>query len=801
MATRYDITADEIAEAFGRIEEDLLESMFRNLERHTVEEAESGFEWAQWQAAQLAELEKYARSNGYNYGPRFAELNARMEECIQRAFENGHANAEAQLLQAAAHGFDAEPQQGFLRMPRERMDALIKATTNDMQRAEYATLRKASDVYRQTIFTAQTYAVSGAGTYGRAIDMATRDFVSRGINGIMYRNGSMHGIEEYSRMAVRTAAKRAALVAEGEARREWGVHTVFVNYRVDACPECMEWVGRVLIDDVYSGGTAEEAAESGYPLLSEAMAQGLFHPNCRDTMSTYFEGISELPDKPTDAEVFNREQAEIVEQWSDRMESEAERNERLSRFSLDFEDRRRYAEKADEFKAKAEGPAPLTKDEADAVEWYVSGDGQYINQLLRGRVADPMRDYEREAVEALDRATDRTVEVDTLWRSVDASALFGRISDRSFEQMEDLLVYGEGSLEGVSADSVRARLDSIVGKSFTDSGFMSTTKDMQLALDWRDFTGSDHPVVLEIKTGGSAKGLDLGRELPDLEARMEQDEVLLARGSRYRITGYRAEQGQIVFEVELENDAVEVVPDRREEYRRAFHELGKHAEPVAGIVADVMEVNPDVAEVAVGYADKVRFMSTTTQKGAFYNPLRQSININLENTAAGTAFRKDMQPFEIFFHEFGHLIDNYAGSGRFGYVSLDRGLGETVKREIMDRVIRIQREMGFKKREEAYDELSRIVRQMYKDDPTVLGGLGDMVQGATSSRSCAWGVPNHKKSYYTGEDALENRSTEAFAEFFECAMANPRALETLREWLPDSYKLFMEIIHDLAEAL
>jgi hypothetical protein len=37
------------------------------------------------------------------------------------------------------------------------------------------------------------------------------------------------------------------------------VHTVIVPYRDDACADCMEFVGEVLIDDVYGGGTAAEA--------------------------------------------------------------------------------------------------------------------------------------------------------------------------------------------------------------------------------------------------------------------------------------------------------------------------------------------------------------------------------------------------------------------------------------------------------------------------------------------------------------------------------------------------------------
>lgn len=368
MAGEFDTTSEDIAEAFARIEDDLLESMTRNLKRHGANESAEGFDWVQWQAQEIAELERYARENGLRYGPEFDALNERIDDAIRQAYGTGYADAEAQMLEAAMNGADIA-RDSVLRLPQERMDVIARATHDDMMRAEYATLRRARDIYRKTIFDAQVYATSGATTYGKAIDMAIGDFLVKGIDGITYRNGSRHSIVEYSRMAVRTAAKRAALTAEGDARRDWGVHTVFVNYRVDACPECMQWVGRVLVDDVYGGGTAEESKETGYPLLSDAMAQGLFHPNCRDTCSTYFEGISELPDKPTAAERERAERAEAEEQRVDAAALNAERYGRASLMSLDMDDRRHYAELADAWQAKAEEAARSSAaDIAEALE-------------------------------------------------------------------------------------------------------------------------------------------------------------------------------------------------------------------------------------------------------------------------------------------------------------------------------------------------------------------------------------------------------------------------------------------------
>ena len=54
----YDITS-----AFKRIEDELIDSMVRNMDRHLAEEDEEGILWSQWQAEQLKALEKYKKKN------------------------------------------------------------------------------------------------------------------------------------------------------------------------------------------------------------------------------------------------------------------------------------------------------------------------------------------------------------------------------------------------------------------------------------------------------------------------------------------------------------------------------------------------------------------------------------------------------------------------------------------------------------------------------------------------------------------------------------------------------------------
>ena len=322
----------DIGAAFGAIEDELIDSMIRNLKRHQVEEITEGFEWSQWQALQLQALEDYKRKAAAKFGSKFSSINDRIEEMLTNTYNTAETSQERKILKAIQKGIPetATPITGsgaiqgeFFKTNDRKLDALIKATTNDMERAEHAVLRMTDDKYRKIIFNAQVYANTGAGTYEKAVDMATKDFLSAGINCIQYKNGRRVPIDVYAEMAIRTANKRAYLQGEGEMRKKWGIHTVILNKRSNPCPKCAPFVGKIIVDDVWSGGTAEEAKEKGYLLMSDCIKQGLYHPNCQDSHTTYF---GDIEDEEDEEETEEQEQTE-EEQIEETPETELEEDE------------------------------------------------------------------------------------------------------------------------------------------------------------------------------------------------------------------------------------------------------------------------------------------------------------------------------------------------------------------------------------------------------------------------------------------------------------------------------------------
>ena len=346
----------DVSRAFERIENELLESMTRNLKKHKAEETELGIEWTQWQAIQLEELHRFKQEAAKKYGLEFKSMNKKIRETIANASLQGASDEELNVLKALEKGYVLKRERGlsagFFQTNQKRLDALMNAVEHDMKTAQTAVLRYANDQYRKIIFQSQVAASSGALTYEKAVDMATSDFLKNGLNCITYSNGAVHNIVSYADMAVRTASKRAYLMGEGQKRQEWGVSTVILNKRFNACPLCMPFEGKVLIDDVWSGGSSKDGP---YPLMSSAMAAGLYHPNCKDKHSTYFEGISSKPESRYYEEKPVIKERQLIENKLNHAKRQAKSYNRLAKNSLDAENQEVYRARASEWRGKVKG--------------------------------------------------------------------------------------------------------------------------------------------------------------------------------------------------------------------------------------------------------------------------------------------------------------------------------------------------------------------------------------------------------------------------------------------------------------
>lgn len=345
-----------IREAFEKIEDELIDSMMRNFSRHRAEETKEGYNWTQWQAEQLKSLEEYRKHNAKKFGKRFKTINSKVEEMIRTAKADGNASQEAEILEAVKDGFKAPKKPSahstaeFFKVNDRKLDALIKSTTDDLKRAETAVLRMSNDKYRKAIFNAQVAMNTGAVTYEKAVDMACKDMFNAGLNCVEYKNGARHTLSDYADMAVKTANKRAYLRGEGEKRAEWGVSLVVVNSRQGGCPDCAKYIGKVFIDDVYSNG---KKLDGNYPLLSTAIENGLFHPRCKDSTSTYYPELDDLDAPLSEDEIKELDRQRGIEEKQQYAQRQAERFDRRAEYSLDEDNKRIAQTRADEWHDRA----------------------------------------------------------------------------------------------------------------------------------------------------------------------------------------------------------------------------------------------------------------------------------------------------------------------------------------------------------------------------------------------------------------------------------------------------------------
>lgn len=342
-----------IKKLYEDMEIELIASMQKNLSRHLKEEKEAGFEYTQWQAAKLKELKRYQRENKEIIGGYTKGLNKKISDHLQSELRQGSIDAIKEWNKYNKDNkktINRTLNKSFFKTNDRKVNALIKSINNDLNKANTAALRMTNDEYRQIIHKSAFFNANGIKTEKQAakmaveeipykkiaaqsIDEASQPFLSGGLNCIEYKNGRRVNIASYAEMAVRTASLRAHLMGEGDFRKSMGLTLVKVSSHGGCCDMCARWEGQVLVDDVYSGGEPD----GKHDLLSDAMADGLFHPNCMHGIYTYYPELEEIKE-----EAHENDDLQNKINYYDRQEK---RFERLSTGSIDEDNKKEYKQK------------------------------------------------------------------------------------------------------------------------------------------------------------------------------------------------------------------------------------------------------------------------------------------------------------------------------------------------------------------------------------------------------------------------------------------------------------------------
>jgi len=137
-------------------------------------------------------------------------------------------------------------------------------------------------------------------TPAEAQAQAWRELTSRGVTGFTDVKGREWNLATYVEMATRTATQRAYNASHRERLTLAGITYFTISTTGRPCPLCAPWEGKVLAD-VGASEVTEPDASNGEPVtfhvaatIEDATAAGLFHPNCKHTLTAYLPGVTVL---------------------------------------------------------------------------------------------------------------------------------------------------------------------------------------------------------------------------------------------------------------------------------------------------------------------------------------------------------------------------------------------------------------------------------------------------------------------------------------------------------------------------
>lgn len=243
----------------------------------------------------------------------------------------------------------------------------------------------------------------------------------------------------------------------------------------------------------------------------------------------------------------------------------------------------------------------------------------------------------------------------------------------------------------------------------------------------------------------------------------------------------------------------------------------------------------NVRQVYLGYESMFKLLDGNWRGTAHYDPAANGVRLNLSEVFASDGRRPQGT---TWFHEFGHMVDSLSGNISETYKggAFARSIQSEVNAYIDARNKRLRD--GFKKAvaEKDTDWLvangymsswkAEYIRENPDMEKTMLAALrhtktyaykavadeirhmddaqkadvSDLFGGATVCKcEDGWG---HSKAYWRPKGTqkgyeLKPLAHEGFAEFFSAYTANPESREMLRKYLPESSKIFDEIIEEV----
>lgn len=239
------------------------------------------------------------------------DANGAVAGALATAYGRGRQAAVAEL---GALGIGRELNARRIMPGAPAVDRLAASYASDTRPLYQRITRAVTDVFRGVTARASGLQLLTGMRRRDASQRALNEFATRGVTGFVDSRGHAWELASYAEMAVRSVTARAAIDGHIDAMAEVGQGLVIVSDAPLECPKCAPWEGEVLALTGPSGPRTVRTEHAIQPTglrgllapprtvavhlagsLPEARAAGLFHPNCRHSLSLYLPGVTTRP--------------------------------------------------------------------------------------------------------------------------------------------------------------------------------------------------------------------------------------------------------------------------------------------------------------------------------------------------------------------------------------------------------------------------------------------------------------------------------------------------------------------------
>lgn len=183
--------------------------------------------------------------------------------------------------------------------------------------------------------------------------------------------------------------------------------------------------------------------------------------------------------------------------------------------------------------------------------------------------------------------------------------------------------------------------------------------------------------------------------------------------------------------------------------------------------------NPNARKLYEQYSANIRIVDYDFKGTPFYNSLSNGIRLN-----AMADLHNPTGNLSTYFHEVGHMLDDFAGNGHT-WLSSDPNFRECLQRDVNSYVNKVMVEKHCDL-DEAYDDISDEISGDW------CANISDIFGSLTQCRCQGeWG---HHYTYWNSDPSRVEK--EAFANMFESSIGSPEKINAMRKYFPTAYSRF-----------